>query len=305
MKPLPLLLICAALAADLCACSFGTGPDDTWSNSGNGSGSVAGPSRDFARPEIGTPVEINPSYDFDPSQMQPEEFGGCFSEDHPVEVSSYKLAEGTNVENEVVVLRGHGEGPCIYVVAGVHGDEIAAWMSGDLLKKAAIRAGTLHILSPANPWGASTEPRSRYVMVEEDLNRSFPGDREGTMAQRAADAIYQDISRVAPDFVFDLHEAQVNEADRDFLGSSIIFTSLDGISELCMGLLQATESGELCSERFNFFGPGPEGSVNQAVTAGLDIPVLTVETYRGYPLERRIGDQLAIVEYGLTYYGLL
>ena len=305
MKPLPLLLISAVLAAELSACSCGTGPDSTWSVSGSGSGSVAAPSRDFARPEIGAPVKIDPPYDFDPSQMQPEEFGGYFSEEHPVEVTSYKLAEGTDVENEVVVLQGQEEGPCIYVVAGVHGDEIAAWMSGDLLKKVSIRAGTLYILSPANPWGASAELRSRYVMGEEDLNRSFPGDKEGTMAQRAADAIYQDIARVAPDFVFDLHEAQVNEADRDFLGSSIIFTSLDGISELCMGILQATESGELCSERFNFFGPGPEGSVNQAVTVGLDIPVLTVETYRGYPLERRIGDQLAILEYGLTYYGLL
>ena len=72
-----------------------------------------------------------------------------------------------------------------------------------------------------------------------------------------------------------------------------------------MELLLATESGELCSERYNFFGPGPEGSVNHTVTTRLGIPTITIETYRGYPLERRIGDQLAIVEYVLGYYGLL
>ena len=30
-----------------------------------------------------------------------------------------------------------------------------------------------------------------------------------------------------------------------------------------------------------------------------------VGTYRGYELERRIGDQLDIVEYVLRYYGLI
>ena len=72
-----------------------------------------------------------------------------------------------------------------------------------------------------------------------------------------------------------------------------------------LDMLMATETGELCSERFNFYGPGPVGSINNTVTTQLDIPTITVETYRGYPLERRIGDQLDIVEYVLTYYGLL
>ena len=130
-------------------------------------------------------------------------------------------------------------------------------------------------------------------------------EAEILLAQRTAHSIYQDIARAEPVFVFDLHEARYNEESRDFLGSSLIFTSLDGMDQLCMELLLATESGELCSERYNFFGPGPEGSVNHTVTTGLGIPTITIETYRGYPLERRIGDQLAIVEYVLGYYGLL
>ena len=77
------------------------------------------------------------------------------------------------------------------------------------------------------------------------------------------------------------------------------------MSDLYMDLLLATETGDLCSERFNFYGPGPVGSINNTVTTNLEIPTITVETYRGYPLERRIGDQLAIVQYVLTYYGLL
>ena len=108
-----------------------------------------------------------------------------------------------------------------------------------------------------------------------------------------------------PIFLFDLHEARANKSDRDFLGSSLIYTSLDKMSDMYMDLLMATETGDLCSERFNFYGPGPVGSINNTVTTNLEIPTITVETYRGYPLERRIGDQLAIVQYVLTYYGLL
>lgn len=193
----------------------------------------------------------------------------------------------------------------MYIVAGVHGDEIAGWMTGNLVKKIGIKAGTVYILAPANRWGASAEPRDRYVTGEQDLNRSFPGDPNGTMAERVADSIYQDIAKVDPIFLFDLHEARANKSDRDFLGSSLIYTSLDKMSDMYMDLLMATETGDLCSERFNFYGPGPIGSINNTVTTNLEIPTITVETYRGYPLERRIGDQLAIVQYVLTYYGLL
>lgn len=276
--------------------------------SGSQSGGQTGGSdrRDtIDRPEIGAQVEIDPPYDFDPDEMIPRDFGDYFLEDYPTEVSTYKIAEGTDVENEVVVLKGEEEGPTIYIVAGVHGDEIAGWMTGNLVKKVSIRAGTVHILAPANRWGASADPRTRYVTEQQDLNRSFPGDPEGTMAQRAADAIFQDIQRVNPIFLFDLHEARSNRENYDFLGSSLIYTDLSKMSDMYLDLLLATETGELCSERFNFYGPGPIGSINNTVTTQLEIPTITVETYRGYPLERRIGDQLDIVEYVLTWYGLL
>lgn len=100
-------------------------------------------------------------YDFDPAEMVPGDFGDYFTDcDYPTQVSTYKLAEGTDIENEVTVLQGEEEGPTIYIVAGVHGDEIAGWMTGNLVKKIGIRAGTVHILSPANRWGAEADPQS-------------------------------------------------------------------------------------------------------------------------------------------------
>lgn len=303
-------ILCLLLALALTGCAGGTG-----SSSQPGSASQPGSQAEqdaydrrdaILRPELGEEVVIDPPYDFDPAEMVPSDFGDYFLDcDYPTEISTYLLAEGTDIENEVVVLKGQEEGPTIYIVAGVHGDEIAGWMTGNLVKKIGIKAGAVHILSPANRWGAGAEPRVRFVTEKEDLNRSFPGSPDGTMAERVADSIYQDIQRVNPVFLFDLHEARSNAENRDFLGSSLIYTSLEKMSDMYLDMLMATETGELCSERFNFYGPGPVGSINNTVTTQLDIPTITVETYRGYPLERRIGDQLDIVEYVLTYYGLL
>ena len=59
------------------------------------------------RPEIGAEVVIDPPYDFDPAEMVPGDFGDYFTDcDHPTQVSTYKLAEGTDIENEVTVLQG-------------------------------------------------------------------------------------------------------------------------------------------------------------------------------------------------------
>ena len=50
-------------------------------------------------------------------------------------------------------------------------------------------------------------------------------------------AIFQDIKRVEPDFVLDLHEAIVYTEGRDFLGSTYIFSDLDLMSDLFFDLL--------------------------------------------------------------------
>lgn len=258
-------------------------------------------------PTVSEPVVIDPPYDFNPKNMIPSDFGDHFLNcDYPTTVSTYKIGAGADIENEVTVLKGVEDGPVVYVVAGIHGDEQAGWEAGEQLKKISIKAGTLYILSPANRWGADARPRSRYIGGIYDLNRSFPGHSDGNIGERAANSIYQDIKRVAPVFLFDLHEARpVSNENYDFLGSSLIYTSLDKMCDLYLDLLLATQTGQVGSEPFHFFAPGPIGSLNNTVTTTLGIPTITVETYRGYPLERRISDQLDIVEYVLNYYGML
>lgn len=248
-------------------------------------------------------LPLDRPYDFDPDAMLPADFGDLFTEAYPCESSAYTLLPGDSYSNEVTVLRGENEGPVIYVVAGVHGDEEAAWQAGKLLKKIGIKAGTLYILAPANRWGAEKVPKSRYV-DSKDLNRAFPGSADGTNAQRVANAIYRDVAEKQPDFVLDLHEASIVQEGRDYLGSSLIFTDVTLFEDLYFDLLWATEDGEVCSRPFYNYSPAPAGSINNTVSTNLRIPVLTVETFRGYTMENRIADQLAVVQYVLRYYGM-
>lgn len=304
MKRLIIVCLCGAMLLSGCGNTPSTSPEPIPQEFSASPDPAASRRAAISRPDLGEEVVFDPPYDFDPEVMFARDFGDYFIEEYATEQSSYLIAEGTNAQNEVLVLKGAEPGPTIYLVAGIHGDEIAGWMTGNLMKKVTIKAGALHILSPANRWGATAEPRTRYVTENQDLNRSFPGSGDGTFAQQVAASIYHDIEAVAPVFLLDLHEARSNRENSDFLGSSLIYTSLDNMSDMYLELLLATETEGFCSERFNFFAPGPVGSINNVVTTQLEIPTITLETYRGYPLERRIGDQLAITEFILQYYGL-
>lgn len=226
-----------------------------------------------------------------------------FTENYPVEKETYTINKGNFGETEVVHIKSPNPGAVIYIVAGVHGDEKAAWYAGIILKSATIKEGELYILSPANTFGG--EKKRRYFYASQDLNRSFPGNPNGDEAERMAYAIYSDIERIRPDFVFDLHEAILYTDSRDFLGSSYIYSDMSLLDDLLIEMVWATEDEELCTTAFGLNGPGPQGSINSSVTKSLRIPVITVETFRGLDIKRRVYDQIDTVQYVLAYYGMV
>lgn len=132
-----------------------------------------------------------PASDFSPENTSAQALSGTFLQDHPVAQDSAWLLPGEDSQAQVVRIQGLEEGPCVYVIAGVHGNERAAWMAGLLLRDVSIKGGCLHVLAPANAPGA--REGSRFVKDRQDLNRSFPGDPEGGEAQRLAAAIWEDI----------------------------------------------------------------------------------------------------------------
>lgn len=259
-------------------------------------------------PDSGAPVSVIPDTTVpDGTVIVDWETKGLFfpEEASTTTIETYKICEGTDFENEVTVLTAEVEGPTVFIIAGQHGDEVAGYEAINKLKNMELEKGMVYILSPANIIGANSEPKNRYVNKEEDLNRSFPGDVDGTMAEQLASTIYAEIEREKPVIVLDHHEARTIKTDRDFLGSSLIYTTLDSIEDLFLNMYQATQDGELCAEPFKFYSPGPIGSMNNVVATNLNIPVITVETYRGYQLERRIEEHMAIAGYVLKHYEMV
>lgn len=247
-------------------------------------------------------VAIEPDSSLDIFDMEFSDFGDFFEEEYPVTVSSYTIAQGTAAETMVWHIHSENEGPTIYISGGIHGDERAAWYAGVLMKDCTISCGDLYVLSQANIIGANKV--SRRVEGKEDPNRFFPGNPNGTLTQVLDYAIFSDIQDKNPDLVLDLHEAIVVSKSREFLGSTYIFTTLDGIDMLMFDLLAATEDGDICHNAFSATGPGPAGSLNSTVSNVLGIPVITVETFRGFDIYRRVYDQLDTIQFILEYYGM-
>lgn len=128
------------------------------------------------------------------------------------------VGEATVVVRELV---GAGDGPTVALLGGVHGDElegiaavraVVAWLS------AAPRpwSGRLLAVAVANPpahdAGARTSP-----LDGGNLARSFPGRADGTVTERIADALTEQVIRRA-DLLVDLHSAGVNYAMPFFAG---------------------------------------------------------------------------------------
>ena len=237
----------------------------------------------------------------DTAQWKLTDYALRFAQQYQTEKTEYPFMEGSEWENSVVCLRGEQDGPVIYFVCGLHGDETAGWTAGNLLKDATLKAGTVYILAPANLYGAQHDRRK--TKSDRDANRYFPGDPDGFDAEQIDDAIYRDILDKSPDLVLDLHEGLVHTDGEDDLGNSIICEDVSLMSDLIWDIMVTAESGELCSG-LTLYGTPPEGSLNHEVTKRLGIPVITVETSRGESLAQRVDKQLELAEFILAHEGL-
>lgn len=120
-----------------------------------------------------------------------------------------EFADGSPVTLPVAVMAGRRDGPTLYVQAGVHGDEHTgidiAWR---LIQDTELEslAGTLVVVPIANPPAFLT--RSRGYMLEErflqDVNRLFPGNRQGLLSERIAAVLFEDFVSEA-NFSIDIH----------------------------------------------------------------------------------------------------
>jgi predicted deacylase len=108
------------------------------------------------------------------------------------------------------VIRGRREGPCLFVSAAIHGDEInGVEIIRRLIRLAALKhlRGILIVVPVVNVYGFVRQ--SRYLPDRRDLNRSFPGSEKGSLAARLANAFLEEVVSKA-DYGIDLHTGAVH-----------------------------------------------------------------------------------------------
>lgn len=104
-----------------------------------------------------------------------------------IALSVAKLYDFTDMKIPVAVMRGTQDGPTLFISAAIHGDEInGVDIVRRLLKRKALRdlVGTLIAIPIVNVFGFND--KSRYLPDRRDLNRSFPGEKHGSLASQVA-----------------------------------------------------------------------------------------------------------------------
>jgi predicted deacylase len=139
---------------------------------------------------------------------QPIEIAGVYvnpGERRRLEIPVSKLPTGTGLLLPIMVINGAKPGPTAWISAAVHGDEVnGVEIIGRVLEKTEPRelSGCLIAVPIVNVFGFNMQ--SRYLPDRRDLNRSFPGFEQGSVAGRLAWLFMQEVVRKCQ-FGIDLH----------------------------------------------------------------------------------------------------
>ena len=115
---------------------------------------------------------------------------------------------------EMTVICGSCPGKTLVVTAGVHGCEYVGIETLNRLKKELDPidlSGRIILLPLVNPEGFYMGSKQIIPADGQNLNRTFPGDPEGTFSSRLAKLLEETLYPEA-DFLIDLHGGDVNEA---------------------------------------------------------------------------------------------
>ncbi len=140
--------------------------------------------------------------------MEPFEFGGAQitpGTQTRVDLALGMLPTQAPITLPMMVCHGASPGPVLWVCGAVHGDELN---SLEIVRRLLRRInpgelrGTLLLAPLINVLGLLHE--SRYLPDRRDLNRSFPGQKRGSLASRMAHLVHEQIL-TRGDYGIDLH----------------------------------------------------------------------------------------------------
>ena len=122
----------------------------------------------------------------------------------------YKIMSGSDLSRRRLPFMSavsQAPGPVVWLTACGHGDEVGGIVIIQevfrSIRRKLIR-GEVHAFPLMNPLGFETATRSISMSLE-DLNRSFPGNPNGTLGERIAHSIFSTIIQSSPHLVLDFH----------------------------------------------------------------------------------------------------
>lgn len=122
-------------------------------------------------------------------------------------VSGYVQVKGTDIELPVTIICGEKEGKTVLISGGVHnaeyvGIETAIQIANEILPSQL--TGNLIILHLMNRTGFEHRTMSMVYEDGKNLNREFPGNAQGTTADRICHTVVTEFQKNA-DYYIDLH----------------------------------------------------------------------------------------------------
>lgn len=179
----------------------------------------------------------------------------------------------------VTIIHGRHPGPVLSLIAGIHGSEYAPILAMQRLPDAldpAEMAGTLIIVHIANV--PAFQGRTVYFGPNDlkNLNRSFPGDPAGTVTERIANIITQEVM-LRSDYFIDIHSGDANESLRP--SYSAYYKEAGGESVIAESKRMAIAFGLETVVQFSGSYANVEDAIYtsaQAVTRG--IPAIDIES---------------------------
>lgn len=225
--------------------------------------------------------------------------------------SFIKILTGSDLSSRrlaVMEMKGKEAGPILWLTGCVHGDEVGGIVIIQevfkRLTKEGLLTGRVLAFPLMNPIGFENSSRN-LSPSKEDLNRSFPGQADGTMAERLANTIFSYIKNTKPNLVLDLHndwlasvpytliDPNPGTKHKDAYDQSKTFARVAGfpiVDEEEENLAEKTELIKTLS-----------GSLLQA-----DIPALTLEIGGAYVVnEKNVADGVTAIFNILEHLGMI
>lgn len=139
-----------------------------------------------------------------------------------IELPIAKLFDYTELNIPIEVIRGKNDGPVLFVAAAIHGDEINGIETIKRLlmhKRIGLKIkGTLIAIPIVNVLGFNNQ--SRYLPDRRDLNRCFPGSKNGSLGSLTADILMTEIVAKSTHGI-DLHTGAIHRTNIPHIRANI------------------------------------------------------------------------------------